>query len=218
MCVVHAHIVCDLGNSMMSKCMCSLYWHNWRWIIPFYGLYPCDLVLEGRKSLAKSRALIFHQSSCFSSITFFIISRILVETKQPLFVAILWSIWRVRNECIWENKQANLVTSCRLALDMIWDFNWCCNMLNTDLTPTHVLTWEKPSANWLKCNVDGAIFMIERKFGIAIWFRDSMGSFVQLHTMIFPFVNEPCSRARFVQWFWESYLRKWPSTSCKCFV
>jgi hypothetical protein len=123
MCVVHAHIVCDLGNSMMSKCMCSLYWHNWRWIIPFYGLYPCDLVLEGRKSLAKSRALIFHQSSCFSSITFFIISRILVETKQPLFVAILWSIWRVRNECIWENKQVNLVASCRLVSRVIRDFN-----------------------------------------------------------------------------------------------
>ncbi|KAK2454436.1 hypothetical protein QL285_001995 [Trifolium repens] len=61
-------------------------------------------------------------------------------------------------------------------------------MLNTDPTPTHVLTWEKSSANWLKCNVDGAIFMTEGKFRIGICFRDNMGSFVQTHTMIFPFV------------------------------
>ncbi|MCI53196.1 hypothetical protein A2U01_0074442, partial [Trifolium medium] len=39
-------------------------------------------------------------------------------------------------------------------------------MLNIVPTPAHVLTWEKPSANWLKFNVDGAIFMTEGKFGI----------------------------------------------------
>ncbi|MCI56374.1 hypothetical protein A2U01_0077625, partial [Trifolium medium] len=39
-------------------------------------------------------------------------------------------------------------------------------MLNTDSTPVHMLTWEKPSANWLKCNVEGDIFMTEAKFGI----------------------------------------------------
>ncbi|KAK2371628.1 two-component response regulator ARR10 [Trifolium repens] len=129
----------------------------------------------------------FHQSGSFSSIIFSIISS-MEEIKQPLFVTVAWSIWRARNECILENKQANPVISCRLALDMTRDFNWCRNMLNTDPTPTHVLTWEKPSANWLKCNVDGAIFMTEEKFGIGICFRDSMSSFVQAHTMIFPFI------------------------------
>ncbi|PNX77260.1 hypothetical protein L195_g033223 [Trifolium pratense] len=39
-------------------------------------------------------------------------------------------------------------------------------MLNTDHTPAHVLTWEKPSTNWLKCNVDGVILMTGGKFGI----------------------------------------------------
>ncbi|KAK2426613.1 two-component response regulator ARR10 [Trifolium repens] len=33
--------------------------------------------------------------------------------------------------------------------------------------------------------------MTEGKFGIGICFRDSMGSFVQAHTMIFPFVVTP---------------------------
>ncbi|KAK2439486.1 two-component response regulator ARR10 [Trifolium repens] len=33
--------------------------------------------------------------------------------------------------------------------------------------------------------------MTEVKFGIGICFRDSMGSFVQAHTMIFPFIVTP---------------------------
>ncbi|GAU50981.1 hypothetical protein TSUD_238540 [Trifolium subterraneum] len=76
----------------------------------------------------------------------------------------------------------------RLASDLIRDFNWCRNMLNTDPTHTHMLTWKKPSTNWLECNVYGAIFTTEGKFGIGICFRDSLGSFVQANTMIFPFV------------------------------
>ncbi|MCI34805.1 hypothetical protein A2U01_0056026, partial [Trifolium medium] len=43
----------------------------------------------------------------------------------------------------------NPVASCRLASDLIGDFNLCRSMLNVDPTPAHVLTWEKPSANWL---------------------------------------------------------------------
>ncbi|GAU47271.1 hypothetical protein TSUD_280940 [Trifolium subterraneum] len=128
----------------------------------------------------------FLQSGSFSSIIFSIISS-MEETKQSLFAAVLWSIWRARNECIWENKQANPVASCRLAFDLIRDFNWCHNMLNAYHMPTHVHTWEKPLVNWLKCNVDGAIFTTEAKFGIGICFRDSSGSFVQAHTMTFPF-------------------------------
>jgi hypothetical protein len=117
--------------------------------------------------------------------------------------------------CIWENKQTNLVTSCRLGLDLIQNFNWCRSMLNTNLTPDHVLTWEKPSSKWLKCNVDGAIFMLEEKFGIDICFRDILGSFVQTHELslcsyyccwMWSYRNETCSHARLVA-FRELYSK-----------
>jgi hypothetical protein len=49
-----------------------------------------------------------------------------------------------------------------------------------------VAVWEKPEENWLKCNVDGAIFSIEEKFGIC--FHDNSASLVQAHTMLFPFI------------------------------
>jgi ribonuclease HI len=55
-------------------------------------------------------------------------------------------------------------------------------MLDTTQSSAHVHIWEKLKANWLKCNVDGAVFSTERKFDIGICFRN-----VQAHTMYFPF-------------------------------
>jgi hypothetical protein len=45
----------------------------------------------------------------------------------------------------------------------------------------------KPEENWLKCNVDGAIFSAKGKYDIGICFRESLGSLVQAH-MVFPLI------------------------------
>ncbi|MCH85260.1 ribonuclease H protein [Trifolium medium] len=115
----------------------------------------------------------------------------MINTQQLLFVVILWSIWRARNACIWENKQANPVSTCLTASDLLQDYNWCCNALVSTPLSDHSMTWEKPPVDWLKCNVDGALFMNERKFGIRVCYRDSLGSFVQAHTMIFLSKSQP---------------------------
>ncbi|CAJ2636953.1 unnamed protein product [Trifolium pratense] len=73
------------------------------------------------------------------------------EAKQSLFVVVLWSIWCVHNASIWENKQANLVSTCTLASDLIRDYNWCSNALVPSLLPTRVLSWEKPPVTSLTC-------------------------------------------------------------------
>jgi hypothetical protein len=127
-----------------------------------------------------------HQSGSFSSIIFAILADLDADT-QARFVAILWSIWRTRNDCLWEHKQPSTVTTCRLATDIVSDYTWCCNMLDTTQSSPPVHRWKKPEANWLKCNVDGAIFSTEGKFGIGICFRNDQGILVQAHTMYFPF-------------------------------
>jgi hypothetical protein len=85
------------------------------------------------------------------------------EASCAHFVAVSWGIWRTRNEYLWKHKQVIPTTICRLAIDIIRDYNWCCNSLCTTHTPIHVAVWEKPEENWLKCNVDGAIFFCRRK-------------------------------------------------------
>jgi hypothetical protein len=60
-------------------------------------------------------------------------------------------------------------------------------MLVASFMHDHETIWIKPAGIWLKCNVVGALFASEEKCGIGICFRDSSGSFVQAHTMVFPF-------------------------------
>jgi hypothetical protein len=110
------------------------------------------------------------------------------EVSCARFVAILWSTWHAQNVYLWEHKQAVPTAICRFAMDMIRDYNWCCNLLGTMHTPIPVAVWEKPGENWLKCKVHGAIFSKEEKFGIGICFCDSSGSPDQTHTMVFPFL------------------------------
>jgi len=104
--------------------------------------------------------------------------------NRARFVAILWSIWRARNACLWEQKSVNAHASCVLAFDTIRDFMWC-NRPN-DTMQSATLGWSKPQADWIKCNVDCAIFETEGKFGVGICFRDSLGHLIQAQSMVFP--------------------------------
>lgn len=50
-------------------------------------------------------------------------------------------------------------------------FGWCSSTLESFSTTTHTLSWKKPSLNWLKCNVDCAIFRV------AVFFPKTIQSF-----------------------------------------
>jgi len=86
----------------------------------------------------------------------------------PLFQRILWSIWRARNACLWEQKSTNEHASCVLALDTVRDFMWCNRPNDTMQSPTP--GWSKMQADWIKCNVDCALFEAEEKFSVGICF------------------------------------------------
>ncbi|KAK2434763.1 hypothetical protein QL285_019884 [Trifolium repens] len=83
--------------------------------------------------------------------------------SQVCFVAILWNIWQTWNDCLWEHKQTSVITTSRLATDLVSDYTWCCSMLDTTQSSAHVHIWEKLKANWLKCNVDRAVFFNRRE-------------------------------------------------------
>jgi hypothetical protein len=122
----------------------------------------------------------------FSSIMFVILRSLEVENRAE-FVAILWSIWRARNACLWEQKPVNAHAACVLALDIVRDFMWCNRPNDTMQSATP--GWTKPQADWIKCNVDCALFEAEGKFGVGICFRDSLGHLIQAHSMVFPSIS-----------------------------
>jgi len=89
----------------------------------------------------------------FSSIIFIILATLDVEDHSR-FVAILWSIWRARNACLWEQKSFNTKASCLLALDTVRGYMWC-HRLNVDAQTVDRI-WAKLSSEWIKCNLDCA--------------------------------------------------------------
>ena len=88
---------------------------------------------------------------------------------------------------LWEQKPINAHASCVLALDTVHDYMWC-HRLNDDVESA-TSVWYKPHADWIKCNVDCALFETEGKFGVGIFFRDILGHLLQANSMVFPFVT-----------------------------
>jgi hypothetical protein len=125
-------------------------------------------------------------SGSFSSIIFSILRVFEVENCDR-FVAILWSIWCARNGCLWEQKSANARASCVLALDTVRDYMWCHRLNDNGQSTTSI--WSKPQVDWIKCNVDRALFVVEGKFGVGICFRESRVHLIQAHSMVFPSVT-----------------------------
>jgi hypothetical protein len=81
----------------------------------------------------------------------------------------------------------------------------------------HVLTWEKPSINWLKCNIDGTIYFLDRR-EIRYWYMLSLqlgflcpSTYYDLSLCSYccwMWSLHKCSRVRFVYSLWERYIPK----------
>ncbi|GAU24354.1 hypothetical protein TSUD_49430 [Trifolium subterraneum] len=120
---------------------------------------------------------------------------IIGREKKSIFSFIQDRIWKKIQS--WNSRSLSragkkvlikaVVQAIPCAIDLIGDYKWCCSALATPQSLSHVQMWGKPEENWLKCNIDGALFTSEGKFGIGICFRDNHGFLVKAHTMVFPF-------------------------------
>jgi len=99
----------------------------------------------------------------FSSIIFAILRALEAENCARI-VAIWWKIWRACNVCLWEQKSVNKNASCGITLDIVRDFKWCNRPNDNVQSATPV--WSKLQADWIKCNVDCALFEAKGKFGV----------------------------------------------------
>jgi len=66
-------------------------------------------------------------------------------------------------------------------------YMWCYR-LNDDVQSATPF-WSKPQVDWIKCNIDCALFKAEGKFGVDICFRDNLGHLIQGNSMVFLYVT-----------------------------
>ncbi|XP_073067161.1 uncharacterized protein [Primulina eburnea] len=101
---------------------------------------------------------------------------------QPNFSAVLWSIWRYRNEKLWNGvsrpPQVTVALGCEMAL------SWARAQMKSPQKPVPNSCqyedgrWKKPPDPSMKCNVDAALFKEQRAVGFGTVIRDSTGTFM----------------------------------------
>jgi len=96
----------------------------------------------------------------------------------------LWCLWRRRNDKVWdgETKDERLVV--QLARELL--SQWCTvrdkNEQQQQPLPCIQQEWQPPEPDYIKCNVDAALFRQERAFGIGMCLRNSQGHFIKALT------------------------------------
>lgn len=88
-----------------------------------------------------------------------------------------WSIWKKRNEKLWEGVVKPCALSIQSAIDLLHQLEQAKERQSnigvaTVVNNTITVCWETPSSGSFKCNVDAAIFEDDNKFGVGICVHD----------------------------------------------
>jgi ribonuclease HI len=97
----------------------------------------------------------------------------------------VWSIWKRRNNQVWENITETAQTVCERARHLITSWRNAQNyqsLANITQSAPQQTKWSKPSIGRYKCNIDASFSHSTNKVGIGICIRDEHGQFVAART------------------------------------
>jgi ribonuclease HI len=107
------------------------------------------------------------------------------KAQQEFFSVLVWSIWKCRNNKVWENVTDTAQTVCERARHLITSWRSAQNFqshANITQPASQQTRWSKPSIGRYKCNIDASFSHTDNKVGIGICIRDDNGRFVSART------------------------------------
>jgi ribonuclease HI len=110
------------------------------------------------------------------------------QTNHALFGTLMWSIWKNRNNKIWNDISDTCQTICDRATTFLASWMNAQEVKAAATANTarpQIETWLKPSEGRYKCNVDAAFSENMDRVGIGICIRDMNGAFVLARTDCF---------------------------------
>ncbi|KAJ1406846.1 Ribonuclease H-like superfamily [Sesbania bispinosa] len=120
-------------------------------------------------------------SEGFQETTFFLLSSLQYNMKHK-FAMVLWSLWKQRNEKVWEGVQRATSEVVTRAQEAFTDWNCvksCDEVGITSVVTSHNFCWFPPQAGRVKCNVDAALFADQNGFGVGLCLRDDKGQYIK---------------------------------------
>ncbi|XP_058742492.1 uncharacterized protein LOC131614986 [Vicia villosa] len=110
--------------------------------------------------------------------------------QKAIFSVTLWSIWKGRNNQVWNQVEDSPTLICLRANQLLTDWKEAQKYrLNNEIitSPPAIIRWEKPQRGRFKCNIDAAFSHNKVGFGACI--RDELGNFIVARTEWF----SPCT-------------------------
>ncbi|CAJ2647435.1 unnamed protein product [Trifolium pratense] len=107
------------------------------------------------------------------------------KDQQEFFSVMVWSIWKRRNNQVWDNitdSDQTVVERARHLITSWRDAQQIRSLTNTVQTVPQKMIWVKPSHGRYKCNVDASFSLTHNKVGIGMCIRDDHGRFVAART------------------------------------
>ncbi|KAK6161535.1 hypothetical protein DH2020_004916 [Rehmannia glutinosa] len=109
------------------------------------------------------------------------------------YIMLVWSVWRQRNEVLWNNSQISVAGTIRVADCVLKEwrmFRGKQGAIKTDPSDSLQMHWKKPPHMWMKCNVDAVICCQKNATGIGLVLRDDAGIFIVARTLWFQGIYE----------------------------
>jgi len=113
------------------------------------------------------------------STTIFEILQQLQPTQHPIFSTLMWSIWKNRNNKVWNDSSDTCQVICDRATTLLLSWRNAQEIKQqgcTRNTPNHVASWTKPSPGRYKCNVDASFSKTLDIVGIGMCIRGAEGA------------------------------------------
>ncbi|GAU31707.1 hypothetical protein TSUD_215080 [Trifolium subterraneum] len=107
------------------------------------------------------------------------------KNQQEFFSVMAWSIWKCRNNHVWNNIFDTIQTVCKRANHLITGWRNAQQVRALADNPQHTsqqVEWTKPINGRYKLNVDASFSHLYNKVGIGMCIRDDQGCFVKAKT------------------------------------
>jgi len=97
---------------------------------------------------------------------------------------ILWCSWRRQNDKIWDRDMKPINVAIHMVCDTLFQWKTARNVnyVQVQQQQINIMQWKPPETNYVKCNVDAALFAKQQSFRIGTCIRNHRGQFIKAAT------------------------------------
>lgn len=127
-----------------------------------------------------------------------------------------WGLWVRRNKWVWEKVVMSIFGVKHMAMQLLSEWNRARmkEEEHQNRSGTRNRNWSKPSAGWVKVNIDAACPQGCNFVVVACVVRDGCGSFLRAHSNIITGVRTPREAEAMSMREALSWVKNWRSTQC----